>query len=407
MRSGILGVALLVMAPACQKTEQTDAPSPAGEGASLYARRTTDGEIAVNNLNAQIVGVTKSAKANPRYLPFQSSRVYRLMTRADFLGTYSDFDDALEAAEAAVRAQGNDPEAWLLRAYVYSALHRFEPALADVQRAEKLSGKASAIALRRETIWLAQGKHYQKVRAARTARAEAMPSYASYTSLAAAHTALGDWDQADAAYLKALDLYHDTSAFTVAWVFFQRGVLWAEHAGQPEKGRAYYQEALRRLPRYVRATVHLAEIEAKSGERQAAIARLRALLERGIEDPEPEGLLGKLLQGKPGGRECIERASAKYDALLEKYPLAFSDHASEFFGGPGADPERALELARANFDNRKTDRALLLTLVAAQRAKDTQALCAFAAQATDPVMVLLKSRLQTVRAACTNSPSIK
>ena len=40
------------------------------------------------------------------------------------------------------------------------------------------------------------------------------------------------------------------------------------------------------------------------------------------------------------------------------HPLAFADHAAEFYAGSGNDCRRALELARANLANRPTRRAL-------------------------------------------------
>jgi len=43
---------------------------------------------------------------------------------------------------------------------------------------------------------------------------------------------------------------------------------------------------------------------------------------------------------------------------LETHPLAFADHAAEFYAGSGNDCRRALELARANLANRPTRRAL-------------------------------------------------
>jgi hypothetical protein len=47
-----------------------------------------------------------------------------------------------------------------------------------------------------------------------------------------------------------------------------------------------------------------------------------------------------------------------FEALLDKHPLAFADHAAEFYAGSGNDCRRALELARMNVANRPTRRAV-------------------------------------------------
>ena len=54
----------------------------------------------------------------------------------------------------------------------------------------------------------------------------------------------------------------------------------------------------------------------------------------------------------------LAAAQRGFEELLTKYPLAFADHAAEFYAGSGGNCRRALELARANAANRPTRRAL-------------------------------------------------
>ena len=54
----------------------------------------------------------------------------------------------------------------------------------------------------------------------------------------------------------------------------------------------------------------------------------------------------------------LDAARLGFDELLRKHPLAFADHAAEFYAGSGNDCRRALELARANVANRPTRRAV-------------------------------------------------
>jgi len=55
-------------------------------------------------------------------------------------------------------------------------------------------------------------------------------------------------------------VYRDVSPFPIAYVAFQRGVMWAELANAPERALPLYREAVERLPGYVVANVHLAEL---------------------------------------------------------------------------------------------------------------------------------------------------
>jgi hypothetical protein len=160
--------------------------------------------------------------------------------------------------------------------------------------------------------------------------------------------------------------------------------MWAEQAANPERALPHYVEAVRRLPAHVSANVHLAELEVELGRRDAAIQRLRRVVDQTI-DPEPAGLLGELLGAQnpadPASSALIERARAGYQALLERHRDAFLDHAAEFFAGPGADAALASSLARDNLALRQTPRAHALAIEAALAAQDPALACQLVAGA--------------------------
>ncbi len=57
-------------------------------------------------------------------------------------------------------------------------------------------------------------------------------------------------------------------------------------------------------------------------------------------------------------RRCeAERAAAAYERLLARRPEAYADHAAAFFMGVGNRPQRAVELATANWKLRNTPRS--------------------------------------------------
>ena len=165
-------------------------------------------------------------------------------------------------------------------------------------------------------------------------------------------------DEAEHWFGAATRCYRGTSPFPLAMLELQRGQLWMEH-DDLRRARAWCDAAVRRLPAYVPAQGHLAELDAALGETAAAIARLRPLA-LASDDPDYATQLARIL-GNAGHTEEAQtwrdKAEARYDELLARHRDAFADHAAEFWLTIGGDPERALPLARQNLSLRQTPRA--------------------------------------------------
>ncbi len=358
------------------------APSPAvgaaaeKRTAAAVPQRTTRGDIALRNLGDRIATLEKRSTARGSLaLPEREQLADALLTRAQFSGTFSDLTRVSELGEGATRDFPGDAKAWLLRARSESAVHRFDDAARDLERAAQLGANIDA---RLASLRIAQGRELVAAREHARHRATRAPSLEHLALLASAEAALGEFDAADEHYAAALATLRDVSPFPVAQLCFQRGVMWAELADRPERALPHYLEAVRRLPQYVVANVHLAELEAGSGQVDAAIERLRRIQAQ-TEDPEPTGYLGELLAAKvpadPDAAPLIERARVAYRALLEQHRTAFLDHAAEFFMGPGHDAGLGSTLAQENLALRQTPRALALAIEAAIAAQDPALAC--------------------------------
>jgi hypothetical protein len=167
--------------------------------------------------------------------------------------------------------------------------------------------------------------------------------------------------EADAVYRQAFSSYGDVSPFPLAWVCFQLGMLWGELVPVPSLnlGAFWYRRAIAYLPGYVKVRVHLAEIYTSQGQTRDAEALLVPALSS--HDPEVRWRLADVLiaQGQfVEGESQLNAARIGFEELLRKHPLAFADHAAEFYAGSGSDCRRALELARANVANRPIRRAV-------------------------------------------------
>jgi Tfp pilus assembly protein PilF len=309
---------------------------------------TTCGAIAVANLDYMIAQAAGPAR-----------RIELMLARSRFLGDY----DALERAVALAEHLPRDAEGLLLRARARAASHRFEQALADLRAAEQAGADPGVVEGQRAAILIATGRAPEAV-AALEARVATQPGYASHSALASAYAETGRYGEADRAYRRALESLATTSPFPHAWVHFALGVMWAEQAGDRRRGEAEYDQALAYLPQFAVANIHKAEMEFRRGELRAAQARLMPLA-RMAREPEALALLGQIERQAGHAAEArrdIALAGQRYRFLLQRQPLAFADHAAEFYLAGGADARQAWRLAMRNLDNRQTPRAFAIAI---------------------------------------------
>ncbi len=329
------------------------APAAAG------TRATTDGAIAVVNLDSQISRLRDEGEV-----------IELLLVRARFLADY----DALERAVALSERGDATRDGLLRRAQTRSAVHRFDEALADFRAAERAGLSRDQVFLRRAVVHIAIGRAAETIGQLEAAVAR-MADVTSLGALASGYAAVGRYDDAERTYAAALATLRGTSPFAYAWIHFARGLMWAEQAADPAQGEAAYRQALERLPQFVAAQVHLAELEIARGAMTAARARLEQVAASSAE-PEALALLGDLdlrSGDKARGLQRIALARRRFEALLALHPHAFADHAAEIYLGPGADAERAWHLAQLNLAARRTPAALALVTraaIAADRAEE-------------------------------------
>jgi tetratricopeptide (TPR) repeat protein len=309
-------------------------------GAGARAATTTNGDVALANLDLLIAQHDEPAGAEDL-----------LLTRSRFFADY----DALRRAARLADEPAADATALVRRARVRAAVHRFSEALDDVRAAEAHGVAPADTLLLRASIASALAR-VQPLLPELESLARDTPSYAAFGALAAAYASVSRFQDADRAFQDALDRLDTTSPFPYAYLWFARGTMWAEQAHDPDRGESGLRRALDYLPGYVQANIHLAELEIAHGERDSAGRRLARIA--GSREPELLALLARLRADAPDhAAPQVDAARARFDSLLGALPLAFADHAAEFYLAEGNDPERALVLARLNVSNRDTPRA--------------------------------------------------
>lgn len=322
--------------------------------------RTTDGAIAIVNLQAQVESLQRQA-ALGRLTSGQGAGLVDLLTlRGQILGCIADYERAVALAEQLACDAPADGLALLARARARAFLHRFEEALMDLDAAGRLGQAGAELDAERAAIFQGVGR-YDEALALRETAVERRADFETLGALAALRAERGDVDVAEQLFGESRARFRGVSPVALVQLDFQRGHMWQELGDLP-RARDWLVAAWRRLPAYAQAEGHLAEVEAAQGDRDVAITRLRRLA-RASDDPDYAAQLAHIL-GQTGREEesyvWRKRAEARYGELVACHPAAFTDHAAEFWLMAGGDPHRALGLARRNLEVRRTPRAYAL-----------------------------------------------
>jgi tetratricopeptide (TPR) repeat protein len=385
-----------------------DEPVPAPSRTATASRRTTHPAIAVGNLEAGIASLERSARARALSVSERLSLLDLRGERAHLFGRIGDLEANQALAETLVDEAPKDGRVWIARARTRAALHRFQAALEDLLAAERTGVDVSATEGVRAGILQAIGRNDDAL-VIRRRLVERHRDILSLGGLALVQAARGELVEAERSFAEAVAGYRDVSPFPVAWIEFQRGLMWMRE-DQLERARTWLAAAHDRLPQHAQARGHLAEVEAALGNVDRAVALLTPLAAT-TEDPDYAAQLARILGEAGRGEEARpwrERAVARYDDLLAKYPEAFADHAAELYLAAGADPARALVEAERNLKVRPTVRAWELVMRAADAAGDGARACAAAggARAAGYVYAGARTAVEETLRRCQTSRSM-
>ena len=326
----------------------------------------TDGTIALLNLQAQIEGLEPDVRLGQASIESRVGLIDLITLRGLILGHIADYQRGDEMAEQLVRDAPTDGTAFVARARTRAVFHRFTDALDDIDRAERLGLDAETTNRDRAAIFQAVGR-YDEALAIREEAADRRASFENVAALVGFYSEIGEIDAAERLYVESRRRYRGVSPFPLALLDFQLGLMWMNN-GRLDNARTSFDAARLRVPTYAPAQGHLAEVEAELGETGSALARLHSLA-ASSDDPDYAAQLARILMdaGCSQFQHWSRLAAARYDELVASYPEAFADHAAEFWLAAGANPDKALRLARMNIEIRKTPRAydLLARAVAA------------------------------------------
>ena len=319
-------VAMLCIAAAAAHGTAGGASEPSQCSIAAVAPATTDGRVALRNLNARIEGAERRCLSSDTYRTCALDLVEPLLLRGRIVGQIADYQHAFETAAALASRYPESARAHFLHAKALAALHHFDRALVALDRASSLGHSGAACDRVEQSIRLTQGMHAAKPQ---------QPFEA---------------------------FWHDaaTSPFAVAEMAYEEGRFWMER-GDPERARSCFAVAVARVPGFRKAAGHLAEMEAEVGNACAAVRRLEEIAAT-TDDPDYAAQLARIVpdcedRAASDAQRWRGRAMTLYHERMNEHPEAFADHAAEFWLSVGNDPMRALQAARINHRVRDTARS--------------------------------------------------
>jgi tetratricopeptide (TPR) repeat protein len=327
--------------------------------------RYTSGKIAVANLSASIGGL-ESQRVEGTTFENLLALSKLLFLRGDLLGRIADHDRAEAIAAKAAALSGDSANAFYIRAWIAERFHRFKDANAFLDQADSAGYSRREVDAERAALLQATGR-YGEALALREKQAKDHPGIGTFGSLATLLAELDRWQAAETYYAAALDADDGVSPFPCSQLLFEWGVS-AMRRRDLDRAESILGELHAILPEHVPGRGHRAEVALARGQLGLAEMLITTLLQTS-DDPEYRAIYAEIL-ARGGHSKAVreaERAIAAYERLLARRPEAYADHAAAYFLGVGNRPERALELALANFKLRDTPRSRRLLARAQQR----------------------------------------
>jgi tetratricopeptide (TPR) repeat protein len=329
--------------------------------------RYTSGRIAVANLSASIDALELRRAADPTFDELATLSKL-LFVRGDVLGRIAEHDRAELVATEAIAISPSTGGALYMLAQLAERFHRFEEANSVLEQALAAGHPRHVIDLERAALLQATGR-YEDALVVRERLAHADPGIDTLGALASLLAEMGQWTAAETTYAAALAADHGVSPFPGAQLLFEWGVS-AMRRGDLERAESIFLELDAVLPAHAPGRGHRAEVAQARGRLDVAMGLIMPLLETS-DDPEYRAIYAEILaaRGDHTAKDEAERAVAAYELLLARRPEAYADHAAAFFMGAGNRPQRAVELAWANWGLRDTPRSRRLLSRALQNAK--------------------------------------
>jgi tetratricopeptide (TPR) repeat protein len=334
----------------------------------IDCKRYTDGRIAVANLSKAIDGLARRRLEGATFADLVALSDL-LFVRGDLLGRIADHDRAEQVARAAMAGSPDTATALCIRAQLARRFHRFQEARALLDDAIAAGYPSEKADVERAALLQATGR-YREALDVRERLAKDDPGIHTRGALATLLAEMNKWTAAESCYAAALAADRGVSPLPCGQLLFEWGVN-AMRRGDLDRAEAILAELDAILPAHVPGLGRRAELALARGELERAVALIRPALET-ADDPEYGAIYAEILAARGEHEAAVreaDKAAATYEQLLARRPEAYAERAAAFFMGVGNRPQRAIDLASANWKLRDTPRSRTLLARALRNAE--------------------------------------
>ncbi|MGH7804471.1 MAG: hypothetical protein ACREQJ_08985, partial [Candidatus Binatia bacterium] len=236
-------ILVFLLAAACRSGSGPSELGP-GEPIPQASLRTTSGEIAIGNFEAELASDRRRLDARGGSVAQRASIIERVGFRGRILARIADLEEARRLAEDLVTGNPDDPQARMARAGALAALHRFDEAMSDLEQVESRRGARRATRFARASILTARGRSDEALPLLEP-EVERRPDLDSLGALATLRAERGELAEASRLFVAAARAYRDVSPFPIASIEHQRGRMWLR-AGDLDRARPLLEAALLR-----------------------------------------------------------------------------------------------------------------------------------------------------------------
>jgi tetratricopeptide (TPR) repeat protein len=234
-----------------------DGGSDAAAALVLRTPPTTPPAIAIHNLDAEVADQEKRMARGEPSAGFDL--VARYLSRAQFEGRVDDLVRADETSASLLASRPGEIRVHLTRASVLSSIHAFAAAFGELDAvAPHDAGETMAVSQERGALLLATGREDE---AAQVLKLRNGGHADEFVMRAGVEAKLGHAEEAERLFSLARTQYHDVSPIMWTWMDFERSRA-LEAAGNRRDAKVYLEEAVKILPSYAHAVVHLAALAA-------------------------------------------------------------------------------------------------------------------------------------------------
>ena len=303
-------------------------------------------------LSQEIQSLSKRAETMPDSWFALELVAKRYLERARLAGNYQDYANAETYLAKAFDLSGvGGPH--VTQAQLDFSLHRLDSVASNLSVAEKAIlisdiEKATYLGVRAD-LDLYQGQ-YQKALEGYQAAVSLNKDSTALFRLAVYHWRMGEFEKAEEYIDLATELVYNTSPRLTAFFHLHRGLFDLDR-GQYSEALVHYQDANTAFDGWWLVKEHIAEIYVLQGKIDAAKnIYVDVLAETG--SPEFMDAMAGIASTQEETNQWLSKARTVYESQLVQFPEASYGHALGHYLDVGDMPEKALELAKANYDLR-------------------------------------------------------